>query len=74
MSPTVVAGGGGDHLVGWAGDCHLPGTPSLAFAPGRARENHGVIELIRDGTRTHRVKSTAASSVDDILDVTGHFE
>ncbi len=71
---TVVAGGAGGSLVAWAGDGDLPGTSSLSFAAGRARANNGVIELARDGTRSLRVKNTAASPVDVILDVNGYFE
>ena len=73
VTVTNVAAGGA--LVLYPAD--LPGVPNaltLAFRAGQTRANNALVGLASDGSGAFRITSSAAGSVDVVVDVNGWFE
>src|SRR5512140_2171470 len=72
---TVTNAGAGGALVLYPAD--LPAAPNastLSFRAGQTRANNALVLLASDGSGAFRITSSAAGTVDVIVDVNGWFE
>jgi hypothetical protein len=58
----------------FSGDEQPEVATAISFAAGRTRSNNVVLKLAGDGSGTLGVSSTAAGSVDLVIDVSGYFQ